>query len=100
MTDAAVSTKTRSKIKPPSMYKVVLINDDYTPVDFVIAVLMQIFNKPAEEASAITLHIHNNGRGVAGIFTLEIAKQKQEESHRAARAYGYPLKVVIEESAT
>lgn len=99
MSDTALATKTKSKLKPPSMYKVVLLNDDYTPMDFVIAVLTQIFEKSAEEATAIMLHVHNHGRGVAGIYTLEVATQKQNETHRAARAHSYPLKVTLEESA-
>lgn len=99
MTDTAVHTKTKSKLKPPSMYKVVLLNDDYTPMDFVVAVLMQLFEKSEEEAMAIMLHVHNQGRGVAGIYTFEIAKQKQDDTHRAAKQHQYPLKVTLEESA-
>lgn len=99
MTDTAVGTKTSTKTKLPSMYKVVLLNDDYTPMDFVVAVLEQIFHKSPEEANAIMLFIHNNGRGVGGIYTFEIAKQKQEEVHLAAKTHGYPLKVILEESA-
>lgn len=99
MADTAEPTKIRTKLKPPSMYKVILLNDDFTPMDFVVAVLQQLYEKSAEEATAIMLHVHNAGRGVAGIYTLEIAKQKQNETHLAARRHGYPLKVTLEESA-
>ena len=99
MTDTAVATNTKSKTKPPSLFKVVLLNDDYTPMEFVVEILIQIFGKTEEEASAIMLHVHNQGRGVAGIYTFEIANQKQNETHMAARKYNYPLKTKLEESA-
>ena len=99
MADTNTATRTKSKLKPPSIYKVVLLNDDYTPMDFVTEVLKQIFGKTEEEAVAIMLHVHKQGRGVAGIYSLEIATQKQEETHRAAKVYGYPLKTKLEESS-
>ncbi len=98
MTEAEAGTKIKSKIKPPSMYKVILLNDDYTPMDFVVAVLQQIFDKNADEAVDIMLKVHNEGRGVAGIYTYEIAKQKQDETHIAARRHSFPLKTKLEES--
>ncbi|NJO61070.1 MAG: ATP-dependent Clp protease adaptor ClpS [Richelia sp. RM2_1_2] len=98
MSDTELATRTKNKLKPPSQYKVVLLNDDYTAMDFVVAVLVQIFNKSIEESNAIMIHIHMTGRGVAGVYSLEIAKQKQDETHLAAKRYGYPLKSILEET--
>lgn len=98
MSDAELQSKSKTKLKRPSRYKVVLLNDDYTPMDFVVAVLMQIFGKNREEANQIMLFVHTSGKGVAGSdYTLEIATQKTEETHAAARTYGHPLRARIEE---
>jgi ATP-dependent Clp protease adaptor protein ClpS len=96
--NTAVATKTKTKLGKPSKFKVILHNDDFTPMDFVVAVLTQIFGHTEEMAVTIMMHIHNHKRGVAGIFTYEIAKQKQTETHRAARNYHHPLKVTLEEA--
>jgi len=98
MSDVATGIRTQNKLKLPSMFKVVLINDDYTPMDFVVEVLKQIFDKQQDEAETIMLHVHTQGRGVAGIYTFEIAKQKQDETHKIAKLYKYPLKTRLEES--
>ena len=68
-TERGVATKTRPKTKKPSMYRVLLMNDDYTPMEFVVSVLMKIFNKSADEATTIMLAVHKNGIGVCGVFT-------------------------------
>jgi ATP-dependent Clp protease adaptor protein ClpS len=78
-------------------YKVLLLNDDYTSMDFVISVLVELFHKSAKEAEAIMLAVHNSGKGVCGIYTYEIAETKVEQVHKAARAAGYPLRAVVEE---
>lgn len=96
MSHADVATETRIKLKKPSMYKVILKNDDYTPMDFVIQVLMQIFNFDAASAERITMQIHNEGRGVCGVFTKEVAETKVLETTTAARQNGFPLLAEVE----
>jgi ATP-dependent Clp protease adaptor protein ClpS len=81
----------------PSRYKVVLVNDNTTPVDFVIALLMHVFKHTDSRAREITLEVHNNGVGVAGIFPYEIAEQKGVESTLLARQNGWPLVIRVEE---
>jgi ATP-dependent Clp protease adaptor protein ClpS len=81
----------------PSRYKVVLVNDNTTPVDFVIALLMHVFKHTEERAREITLEVHNTGAGVAGIFPYEIAEQKGVESTMLARQNGWPLVIRVEE---
>ncbi len=97
-TDVVVekSTKTNDRLKLPKKYKVILLNDDVTPVEFVISILMSIFRHPQNVATEITLKIHNEGSGVAGIYTYEIAEQKLIESTNVARASGYPLVIKLE----
>lgn len=97
-----VETTTIDKIDfdftTPSKYKVIILNDDQTPIEFVIGVLMELFNHSYESAEKITLEIHTKGRGIAGIYYYEIAEQKMFEAVSVSRANGFPLKVVIEES--
>jgi len=90
-------TKTETKLATVKLWNVVLLNDDYTPMDFVIAVLMQLFDKSEDEAYEITMAVHNNGKGIAGTFTKEIAYQKVSDVAMAAQAYGHPLLAVCEE---
>jgi ATP-dependent Clp protease adaptor protein ClpS len=80
------------------MYQVLLLNDDYTPMDFVIAVLVQLFNKTEEEAYTICMNVHNNGKGVAGVYTKEIAETKVTETLRAAQSHGHPLVAISQEA--
>ena len=86
------SVLTRNNVRHIRRYKVILHNDDYTTFDFVIEVLMQIFNKPFEEAQTITYSVHENGMGIAGIYTREIAEMKVSEVHIAAENAGFPLR--------
>ena len=88
-------TVKREKHTPPC--RVLLINDDYTPMDFVIEVLMDIFGKNVTEARVITLKVHVEGSGLAGVYPFEIAETKVEEVHDRARAEGHPLKAILEE---
>ena len=81
----------------PSLYKVVIQNDDYTPMDFVIALLIHIFKHTEERAKEITLEVHEKGAGVAGVYTYEVAEQKGVESTMLARTNGHPLAIRIEE---
>ena len=82
-----------------SKFAVVLHNDDYTPMEFVVFVLQEIFHHPFERAERIMLSVHNDGMGVAGIYHFEIAEQKAFEPAESAKEYQYPLKITIEELA-
>lgn len=80
----------------PPMYRVVLLNDDFTPMDFVVQVLMQLFGMTFEEASAVMLEVHHNGRGVCGEFTREIAETRVSQVNQLAREHEHPLMCVME----
>ncbi len=80
----------------PSMYRVVLLNDDYTTMEFVVMILETVFNKTTEEATHVMLSVHNSGSGTAGVFTKEIAETKVEIVHQIARQNEYPLKCIME----
>ncbi len=84
-------TKTRPETKKPSLYKVLLLNDDYTPMEFVVHVLERFFNKGREEATRIMLHVHQKGVGVCGVFTYEIAETKVTQVMDFARQHQHPL---------
>jgi ATP-dependent Clp protease adaptor protein ClpS len=94
--DRGVATKTRPKTARPPRFKVVLYNDDYTPMEFVVSILESIFGKGPAEATQIMLHIHRNGAGIAGIYVLEVAETKVVEVHKAAEERGYPLRAGTE----
>lgn len=91
-----VALETRTRTKHPSMYKVLLLNDDYTPMEFVVGVLMTIFHKNAEEATRIMLHVHQHGVGVCGVFTFEVAETKVAQVMDAARRSQHPLQCTME----
>jgi ATP-dependent Clp protease adaptor protein ClpS len=80
----------------PSMYKVLLLNDDYTTMDFVVDILRFVFHKKEEEAIAIMFNVHKNGEGICGIYTFEIAEAKVNIVHSLARENGFPLKCIME----
>ena len=82
----------------PKQYKVLLLNDDYTSMDFVVEVLMNIFHKTYQEAEKIMLEVHKNNKGLCGIYTYEIAETKSMQVSRLAREQGYPLKATMEEA--
>lgn len=88
--------KTRPKTKKPSMYKVLLLNDDYTPMEFVIHVLERFFNKNAQEATDVMLHVHRRGVGLCGIYTYEVAETKVAQVMDFARQNEQPLQCVME----
>lgn len=92
----AVITRTRTLTKRPSMYRVLLLNDDYTPMEFVILVLQSYFNKNAEEATKIMLHVHHHGVGECGVFTYEIAETKVAQVMDHARKNQHPLQCIME----
>ena len=88
----------RSKLQPPKMFKVVLLNDDYTPMDFVITVLQRFFSLDTEQATRIMLKVHNEGRGVCGVFPRDIAATKVEQVLAFARQHQHPLACIMEEN--
>ena len=88
--------KTALDIKKPNMYKVIFNNDDVTPVDFVENLLMSVFRHNEDKARDITMEIHQQGRGVAGIYTYEVAEQKHSEAVFMARSQGHPLNINVE----
>ncbi len=89
--------KESTTLQEPKKYKVYLLNDDYTTMDFVVDVLCDIFHKSYEEAVNIMLTIHKQGKGLCGVYTYEIAETKVDQVHRLARANQFPLKAVMEE---
>jgi ATP-dependent Clp protease adaptor protein ClpS len=91
-----VVIKTRPKVKKPSMYKVLMLNDDYTPMEFVVHVLEKFFSKTAEEATRIMLHVHQRGVGVCGVFTFEVAETKVNQVMDLARKNQHPLQCTLE----
>ena len=86
------------KTKKPSMYNVILLNDDYTPMEFVVMVLEKVFNKKQEEATQIMLHVHKNGIGVCGTFTYEVAESKCKVVVDMAKKNEHPLQCTMEKS--
>lgn len=90
------SSKTKVDLKYPDRFNVVFINDDYTPMEFVIHLLIEIFNKSINQAKDITLTIHKEGRGIAGTFNYEIGEQKVQESTVVSRHHGHPLQIILE----
>ena len=84
--------------KEPPMYKVMLLNDDYTPMDFVVAILNQFFHKTVEQATKVMLQVHYEGAGVAGIYRAEIAETKVVSVNEYAREHGHPLMCIMEEN--
>lgn len=98
-TGIKTSTRTGVKVKKPPLYGVILLNDDYTPMDFVVSVLEHIFSKPPAEAVQIMLRVHNQGQGLCGLFPRDIAETKINLIHKAAEQAGHPLKAVMEPEA-
>jgi len=93
---ASVIVKAKPKTKKPSMYKVLMLNDDYTPMEFVVHVLERFFNKGREEATRIMLHVHQKGVGICGVFTYEIAETKVAQVMDFARQHQHPLQCTME----
>jgi ATP-dependent Clp protease adaptor protein ClpS len=91
------ASQTRDEVKEPSMYQVLLINDDYTTMEFVVEILMFVFNKSAEESMQIMLKVHREGTGLCGVYTYEVAETKVDTVHALAREKGFPLKCTMEE---
>lgn len=96
-TETQIDEKITVALQPPKLWKVILLNDDHTPMELVIDILTVIFKHSENSAKQVTLEIHNEGSGVAGIYPHEIAEQKGMEAIDIARANGAPLRVTVEE---
>jgi ATP-dependent Clp protease adaptor protein ClpS len=94
--EEAVATETEKRLKRPNLFRVLLLNDDYTTMEFVVMVLMTVFHHPEERAVEIMLNVHNNGVGVAGVFSHEVAETKVRRVTELARQDGFPLRCVME----
>jgi len=95
-TEGDVITETREEVTEPSMYRVLLLNDDYTTMEFVVEILMLVFSKSVEEATQIMLNVHRIGVGLCGVYTYEVAETKVETVHALAKERGFPLKCSME----
>ncbi len=96
-TDVIIDTKTQKELKEPSRYKVLMLNDDHTPMDWVIDLLTSVFKHTRESSVELTMTVHNEGSAVVGIYTYEIAEQKVVDSIKASRQRGFPLQLTLEE---
>lgn len=94
--ETGVATKPKTKTKKPNMYRVLLLNDDFTPMEFVILILERFFRKTGDEATQIMLHVHNNGVGECGVFTYEVAETKVTQVMDFARKNQHPLQCILE----
>jgi ATP-dependent Clp protease adaptor protein ClpS len=97
LTDIVLDEKIKQKFEEPKLWKVVLLNDDHTPIDFVVGILTEIFKHTQETAKAITIQIHTEGSGIAGVYSYEIAEVKAVEATNLARSNGFPLQIKMEE---
>jgi ATP-dependent Clp protease adaptor protein ClpS len=95
-TDRGLAEKTRPEVKTPDLYHVVLHNDDYTTMDFVVEILEDVFHKSPAEAYGIMMQVHTQGRGLCGAYPFEIAETKVETVHKRAESAGFPLKASLE----
>ena len=93
---SGIALQTRTRTKKPAMYKVLMLNDDYTPMEFVVHVLERFFNKSREAATEIMLHVHHRGVGVCGVYTYEIAETKVSQVIDFARRHQHPLQCTME----
>ena len=94
--NVVTAVKEKIRVKEPDRYRVVFINDDFTPMEFVMTLLMDIFHHPEEPAKEIMLKVHTEGKGIAGVYFFEIAEQKATESMTVSRTAGFPLQVEVE----
>ncbi|MEO7383579.1 MAG: ATP-dependent Clp protease adapter ClpS [Novosphingobium sp.] len=95
---AGLATKTRTRPKKPSMFKVLMLNDDYTPMDFVVIVLKRFFSMDMEQATRVMLHVHQKGVGICGVFPYEIAETKVNQVMDFAKANQHPLQCTLEKA--
>ncbi len=97
-TGVGVATRTRTKSKKPSLYKVLMLNDDYTPMEFVVLVLQSFFRMSIEDATQVMLHVHQKGVGVCGVFSYEVAESKVSQVIDFARQHQHPLQCTLEKA--
>jgi ATP-dependent Clp protease adaptor protein ClpS len=97
-TQTGVTTKTAPKTKRPSLYKVLMLNDDYTPMEFVVLCLQRFFRMGMEDATRVMLHVHQKGVGVCGVFTYEVAETKVNQVIDFARQHQHPLQCTLEKA--
>lgn len=97
-TGTGVVTRTRTETRKPSLYKVLLLNDDYTPMEFVVHVLQRFFRMSMEDATRVMLHVHQRGVGVCGIFTYEVAETKVTQVMDFAKQHQHPLQCTLEKA--
>lgn len=97
-TGTGLSVEREEKLKEPEEYRVILLNDDYTTMDFVVAVLMSIFQKTEEDATRIMRDVHKKGQGFVGAYPWDIAATKAEQVHAMARKHEYPLRCIVEKA--
>jgi ATP-dependent Clp protease adaptor protein ClpS len=97
-TGVSLATRTRVATKKPSLYKVLLLNDDYTPMEFVVMVLQRFFRMDIEQATRVMLHVHQKGVGVCGVFSLEVAETKVQQVMDCARSHQHPLQCALEKA--
>jgi ATP-dependent Clp protease adaptor protein ClpS len=97
-TDSAIKDRADQKTEEPKLYNVILLNDDYTTMEFVLQILETLFQKSPAEAFRIMMHVHRNGRGLAGVYTWEVAETKADKVATLASEAGYPLRATIEEA--
>jgi ATP-dependent Clp protease adaptor protein ClpS len=90
------ASKNQEKLKEPEEYRVILLNDHYTTMDFVVEILMVIFHKSEHEANRIMLDVHKKGKGIVGVYSWDIAATKASQVHAAAREYEFPLRCIVE----
>ncbi len=93
-----IATKTRSKTKKPALYRVLMLNDDYTPMEFVVHVLQNFFRMSMEDATRVMLHVHQKGVGVCGVFSYEVAETKVSQVMDFAREHQHPLQCTLEKA--
>jgi len=96
-TEIQIDEKIKQKMQEPKRWKVLLLNDETTPMDFVVGILTDIFKHTQETAKGITIEVHNTGSGIAGVYSFEIAEAKAVESTQLARSNGFPLQIKMEE---
>jgi ATP-dependent Clp protease adaptor protein ClpS len=95
--DVQIDEKIKVEIKEPKLYKVVFLNDNYTPMEFVVSLIVELFKHSESTAQEITMKIHEEGSGVVGVYTYEIAEQKALEATNLCRENGFPLRIKLEE---
>jgi ATP-dependent Clp protease adaptor protein ClpS len=96
--DGSVLEVAKTRLKPPPLYKVILLNDDYTPMDFVVVVLQTVFAMSREKATQVMLQVHREGMGICGTYTREVAAAKVDQVVNIARKYQHPLQCTMEET--